>query len=164
MIGSGIAKRYAKAFFSVAGEEDNYEKFYGELKNLLIPFQAPARYGRSILENSSFIVSSAFPDRNLHGNGFVARLSGSTAEFLQIWLTMNVGRHPFFLSEGNTLQLRLKPILAGWLFNKKGIYSFNFLSKIRVTYYNPKKKDTFGKNAVKVKKIILGLAKGNQRI
>ena len=33
MIGSGIAKRYAKAFFSVAGEEDNYEKFYGELKS-----------------------------------------------------------------------------------------------------------------------------------
>ncbi len=31
MIGSGIAKRYARAFFEVAGEEDNYEKYYSEL-------------------------------------------------------------------------------------------------------------------------------------
>ena len=31
MIGSGIAKRYAKAFFEVAGEENNYEKYYSEL-------------------------------------------------------------------------------------------------------------------------------------
>ena len=32
-----------------------YKEFYGEFKNLLVPFQDPARYGRSILENSSFI-------------------------------------------------------------------------------------------------------------
>jgi ATP synthase, F1 delta subunit len=31
LIGSGIAKRYAKAFFEVAGEEENYEKYYNEL-------------------------------------------------------------------------------------------------------------------------------------
>jgi len=31
LIGSGIAKRYARAFFEVAGEEDNYEKYYSEL-------------------------------------------------------------------------------------------------------------------------------------
>jgi len=33
LIGSGIAKRYAKAFFGIAGEEDSYEKYYGELKS-----------------------------------------------------------------------------------------------------------------------------------
>ena len=33
MIGSGIAKRYAKAFFNIAGEGDNYEKYYSELKS-----------------------------------------------------------------------------------------------------------------------------------
>ena len=51
-----------------------YEDFYAEFKNTLIPFLDPQKYGRSILENSSFLVSSAFPNNGLHGNGFVARL------------------------------------------------------------------------------------------
>jgi F-type H+-transporting ATPase subunit delta len=33
LIGSSIAKRYAKAFFDIAGEEDSYEKYYDELKS-----------------------------------------------------------------------------------------------------------------------------------
>jgi len=132
-----------------------FEEFYAEFKNLLIPFHDPARYGRNILENSSFLVSSAFPDKDLHGNGFVARLSGSTAEFVQIWLIMNLGKHPFSLDKENNLNLQLKPVLAGWLFNKQGNYSFNFLSEIRVNYHNPKRKNTFGKNAAKVKRIVL---------
>lgn len=131
------------------------EEFYSEFKNVLIPFQDPQRYGRSILENSSFLVSSAFPDKELHGNGFVARLSGSTAEFLQIWLIMNTGARPFILDENGRLNLAFKPNLAGWLFDKKGTYAFNFLGRIPVTYYNPKRKNTFGKNAAKIKNIRL---------
>ncbi|MFH0790190.1 MAG: cellobiose phosphorylase [Candidatus Omnitrophota bacterium] len=131
-----------------------YKEFYQEFKNLLIPFQKPQRYGRSILENSSFIVSSAFPDQNLHGRGFVARLSGSTAEFLQIWLIMNLGKQPFFLNTEGELNLRFKPILAGWLFSRRNsIYRFNFLSKIQVTYHNSKRKNTFGKHAANIKRI-----------
>ena len=137
-----------------------YEKFYYELKNTFIPFQNPFRYGRSILENSSFIVSSTFPDKNLHGNGFVARLSGSTAELLSIWLIMNAGKEPFFLDEKKNLYLKFRPILAGWLFDKKGKYSFNFLSKIKVTYHNPKRKNTFGKTGVSIKKISFKDASG----
>jgi len=131
-----------------------YTQFYQDFKNALIPFQKPARYGRSILENSSFLVSSAFPDKELQGNGFVARLSGSTAEFLHIWLIMNLGKEVFFLNEKDELNLRFQPALAGWLFNRRGLYSFNFLSKIRVNYHNPKRKDTFGQKATEVKKII----------
>lgn len=131
-----------------------YAEFYEDFKNALIPFQKPQTYGRSILENSSFIVSSAFPDKNLHGNAFVARLSGSTVEFLNIWLMINIGKEPFFLNHKNELNLRFQPILAGWLFDRKGNYSFNFLSKIRLTYHNPKRKDTFGRNAARIKKII----------
>ncbi|MBU1869927.1 MAG: cellobiose phosphorylase [Candidatus Omnitrophica bacterium] len=130
-----------------------YEDFYAEFKNVLVPFQKPEKYGRNILENSSFIVSSAFPDKNLHGNGFVARLSGSTAEFLEIWKVMNCGKAPFFLNEKGELNLRFEPNLAGWLFNKKGEYSFNFLSKVKVVYHNQKKKDTFGRNAARIKKV-----------
>ena len=130
-----------------------YQEFYQDLKNVLIPFQKPQRYGRITLENSSFLVSSAFPDKSLHGNGFVARLSGSTVEFLQMWLVMNLGPKPFFLNAKGELNLRFAPALAGWLFDRKGSYSFNFLSKTRVTYHNPKRKDTFGKTAAKVKRI-----------
>jgi len=131
------------------------DEFYAEFKNVLIPFQDPQRYGRSILENSSFLVSSVFADKKLHGNGFVARLSGSTAEFLNIWLIMNVGVCPFSLDNNGELNLTFKPNLAAWLFDRDGKYSFNFLSQIRVTYHNPKRKNTFGKNAAKISKIII---------
>jgi hypothetical protein len=131
-----------------------HEEFYAEIKNTFIPFQKPERYGRSILENSSFIVSSAYPDKKLHGNGYVARLSGSTAEFLQIWMLMNAGERPFYLDDGCRLNLEFAPRLAGWLFDKKGDYSFKFLSSVLVTYHNKKRLDTFGKNAVSPKRII----------
>jgi hypothetical protein len=66
---------------------------------------------------------------------------------------MNLGPKPFFLNAKGELNLRFAPALAGWLFDRKGSYSFNFLSKTRVTYHNPKRKDTFGKTAAKVKRI-----------
>jgi len=53
------------------------------------------------------------------------------------------------------LVLEFKPNLAGWLFDRNGQYAFNFLSSIAVTYYNRKKKDTFGKNAAKIIKIVV---------
>ncbi|RKY32283.1 MAG: cellobiose phosphorylase [Candidatus Omnitrophota bacterium] len=132
-----------------------YKEFYEEFKSVLIPFQDPQRYGRSILENSSFLVSSAFADKSLHGNGYVARLSGSTAEFVNLWLIMNIGHNPFFLDKNAGLNLRFAPILPGWLFTRKGEYSFNLLGSIRVIYHNPKKKNTFGANAAKIKRIVL---------
>jgi hypothetical protein len=139
-----------------------YEEFYADLKNVLIPFQDPGQYGRSILENSSFLVSSAFPDKRLHGNGFVARLSGSTAEFLNIWLAMSIGKTPFFLNDAGELNLKFRPVLASWLFTKKdNAYSFNFLSRIRVTYHNPGRKNTFGKNGSRPRKILFNDKDGN---
>ena len=85
----------------------------------------------------------------------MARLSGSTAEFLNIWLIMNIGQRPFILNSKEELDLQFKPILQGWLFHKKNsTYSFRFLSAIQVVYHNPKRKDTFGKNPVKIKRII----------
>ncbi len=140
-----------------------FEEFYAEFKNTLIPFQNPARYGRSILENSSFIVSSAFPNKSLHGNGFVARLSGSTAEFIQIWLIMNAGPKPFSLDGNNALTLSFTPALPGWLFDKKTkTYSFMFLGKTLVTYSNPKLKNTYGSNACRICSISFTDAQGKK--
>ena len=54
-----------------------YDRFYEAVQDALIPYQKPEVYGRSILENSSFLASSANPDPSVHGQGFVARLSGA---------------------------------------------------------------------------------------
>lgn len=139
-----------------------YEEFYSDFKNALIPFQKPERYGRSILENSSFLVSSAFPYPDLHGNGFVARLSGSTVEFLQMWLVMNLGNSPFFMNDRGELNFRFAPALPGWLFNKDKTFSFRLFSDISVIYHNPGRKDTFGNNGVRPQRLVFRDATGKQ--
>jgi len=119
-----------------------YDKFYQDILTALVPFQPVERYGRSPLENSSFIVSSAYPDSGLHGTGFVARLSGSTAEFLTIWFEMFAGRNPFAIQDGE-LTLQLKPRLAHWLFPKTGQVEFMFLGHTLVIIDNPLLLDTW---------------------
>lgn len=144
-----------------------YEEFYHDFRNVLIPFLDPEIYGRSILENSSFISSSANPDPSLHGNGFVARLSGATAEFIHILQIMCTGLNPFYFDSEGGLKLSFKPALPEWLFCKEkqsrrlnlegqwqelefpaDSFSFIFLSRILVIYSNPKRKHTFGLEGV----------------
>ncbi|MEA3305344.1 MAG: hypothetical protein U9R52_00860 [Candidatus Omnitrophota bacterium] len=152
-----------------------YEEFFLDLKNCLVAFQEPSRYGRSILENSSFIASSAYPDKSLHGNGFVARLTGSTTEFLSMWLLMCLGKRPFLIDGEGRLSFELKPALPGWLFTKEesfscfyfqgsrkkivklpgGVFAFCLLGKTLVVYHNYKRRDTFGRSAARPKSIIL---------
>jgi hypothetical protein len=119
-----------------------HETFWEEAKKGLVPFFDPARYGRSVLENSSFIVSSVHPDASLHGRGFVARLSGAAAEFLSMWTQTLVGPRPF-ASSGSGLTLRFTPALPGWLFRDDGTLRFTFLGRVAVTYHNPQRKDLF---------------------
>ena len=147
------------------------EEFYADLKNTLVPFMDPQRYGRSVFENSSFIVSSAHEDQQLHGQGFVARLSGSTAEFLHIWLLMNMGPRPFHVAPDGNLALEFRPALAAWLFTDQetlleysdrqhrrssirlpeNTYAFMLLGTTLVVYHNPERKNTFGKDACHVR-------------
>jgi hypothetical protein len=156
------------------------DAFFADLRTALVAFQDPKVYGRSIFENSSFIVSSAHADKKLHGSGFVARLSGSTAEFLEMWLVMNVGREPFFVDENGKLALRLAPSLPPWLFTEhdaqreitlkngsklsvflpKNSYAFLFLGQTVVTYHNPKRLPTSGPKRAVVKRITFQNAKG----
>jgi len=145
-----------------------HAEFYRDFRNVLVPFMDPAVYGRSILENSSFIVSSANPDANIHGRGFVARLSGSTAEFVHILSLMTVGPQPFSMDENGQLQLQFRPALPAWLVTTRrrtetlwidgekmpcsfpaNTFSFTFLGKTLVTYHSPSKRDTFGPKGVK---------------
>lgn len=146
-----------------------YKEFFDEFSNCLVPFMKPEIYGRSIFENSSFIVSSVFPDDRLHGRGFVARLSGSTAEIISMWILMNVGPRPFFLNEKGELRLSFSPILPAWLFTKKpqngfpkNSYAFKFLNSTLVVYHNPRMKNTAGRNSVKTRFIILRYDNGKK--
>ena len=120
-----------------------YEEFFTEISTGLVPFMDSDVYGRSPLEAASFIVSSAFPDNKLHGQGFLARLSGSTAEFLSMWTLMMAGANPFSLDKHGALQLSFQPIIPGWLFPEDGVVSFTFLGAVTVSYRNPEGKDTW---------------------
>ena len=117
LLRSGLHKEFADAFHDAA-----------------VPFQDPAVYGRSPLENSSFIASSANPDPRFHGKGFVARLSGSTAELLSIWQIMLLGKTLFTLEDGQ-LQLNLAPVLPAYLTQGRDQIEATLLSKTRVVYH-----------------------------
>ena len=71
------------------------------------------------------------------------RLSGSTAEFLSMWVIMMAGKTPFSLDTAGKLQLIFRPVLAGWLFNDDGTVTFTFLGGVQVTYHNPAKTDSW---------------------
>jgi hypothetical protein len=131
-----------------------YEEYFQDLRTCLIPFQNPAVYGRSPLENSTFLASSAHADETMHGEGFVARLSGSTVEFLTMWSLMMAGPTPFLVKD-HQLYLEFKPILPGWLFDGAGTVVFRFLGACDVTYHNPRKLDTFAGNGPRARQILI---------
>lgn len=131
-----------------------YVEFFEDLTNALPPFMDPGVYGRSVLENSSFIASSVNPDPAVHGQGFVARLSGTTAEFLSILQLMMIGKEAFAVNE-DELTLKLQPILPSWLFDEEGKVQFTLLGKTEVTYHNLERKNTYGEDGAKTVKYIL---------
>lgn len=138
-----------------------YEQFFGDMKTAFVPFLKPETYGRSTLENSSFIASSANPDETVHGRGFVARLSGSTAEVLSIWIYMMCGEKVFSFEEGQ-LRLTLQPVLPDWLFCEDGTVIFTFLGGTAVCYHNPQRKATFGEGGVKPTRYLLTYQDGGR--
>lgn len=116
-----------------------YEEYFEDFKKTCIPFLNPEVYGRSILENVSFIASSVNPDEKIHGKGFVARLSGSTAEFLNMWQIMMFGRKPF-RSEDGKLSLAFEPAIPEYLIDEGKVITAKFLGTITVTYRLREKK------------------------
>ena len=121
-----------------------YDEFFDDIKNVVPAFMDPKVYGRSILENSSFIASSSNPDERIHGKGFVARLSGTTVEMLNIWKLMMVGDNLFKYKDG-VLEFELNPILSKDFFKENKI-STTLLGNIKLTYINEDNKNTFGEN------------------
>jgi hypothetical protein len=155
-----------------------YEEFYQDFSAACVCFFDGQRYGRNILENSSFIVSSANPDKELWGKGFVARLSGATVEMLNIWMLMVMGTEPFKLDANSKLCLQFRPLLAADLFTlnpekimwqskeiilPKDTLTFLLFSKTLVVYHNPNRKNTYQKDC-RVEKIELELNGKKQSI
>lgn len=112
-----------------------YEEFYSEIKNGLVPFMPAERYGRSTLENSSFIVTSNHSDKCKFGKGYQARLTGANAEVMSMWRTMFGCEQPFKIKDGK-LAFELSPKLHREFF-ADGKASFTLFGKTKVTYLNP---------------------------
>lgn len=140
-----------------------YRDFFTDAKTMLVPFMDPAVYGRSILENSSFIASSDCPEPQARGRGFVARLSGTTAEFIHIWQLLTVGPRPFRI-EGGKLTFALQPVLPGEWFTEKEVaarwkdknitvpqnaFATALFGDILLVYHNSARQNTFGSAAAK---------------
>jgi hypothetical protein len=136
-----------------------YEEFFGDIKTAMPPFMNPEVYGRSILENSSFIASSSNPDERNHGRGFVARLSGTTVEMLNIWKLMMVGEKLFAYEDG-ILKFRLNPILTKDFFKDSALIT-TILGHIKLVYTNVNNKNTFGPKKGIIEEIILVDANNN---
>ena len=133
--------------------------FFSIAKNILIPFLDPSVYGRSIFENSSFIASSAHPEQEVHGRGFVARLSGATAEFISMWIAITSGIKPFYMSDGG-LCFALRPKLSADFFTEANTFTFNFMGDCAVVYHNNLRKDTFGPKGAEVRSYRITFADG----
>lgn len=131
-----------------------YEEYHEAVRDGLIPYQKPEVYGRSILENSSFLASSANPDPAVHGQGFVARLSGSTVEMLSMWIGTFLGEGGFRTGEEG-LQLVLAPRLSGRTFDERGEAAFMLCGSCVVTYHNEERRDTYGSDAAVVRRMEL---------
>lgn len=143
-----------------------YEEFFHYLKTSFVPFLDASVYGRSILENSSFIASSAHPDERIHGTGYVSRLTGASAEMLTMWRIMTVGMSPFTLDGNGKLCMTLDPKLPGWLFTEEAkegktytksgeitftqpenTFAFCLLGGTLAVYHNEKRLDTYTEEA-----------------
>ncbi len=142
-----------------------YDEFFEEMQNGWVPFQNPEVYGRSPLENVSFIVSSRHPRPKFHGRGMLPKSSGTTAEIIHMVLMMSFGKNPFTVNN-EKLSLALNPILPAWAFSESSIsqkidflsggtaefempansYSCVFLGTTLVTYLASRKAATFGEN------------------
>lgn len=133
-------------------EAGMYDEFYSEIKTGLIPFMPAERYGRSILENSSFLVTSNHSDKTKWGKGYQARLTGANAEVLSMWRIMMGIERPFKVENG-TPEFALTPKLKKDFFDG-GRVSFTLFGRTKITYINLGGKDTYDGAEIKLYRLI----------
>ncbi len=151
-------------------ESGQYGRLFETMRDVMVPFQPPERYGRSPVENTSFIVSSRHPASERHGRGYLPRSSGTSAEVLDLFLRMSFGDRPFRVENGE-LVFELAPVLPGWMFSEReeertlvsadetehairfqaGTYAALLLGGALVVYRNPDRLPTYGDGGARVK-------------
>lgn len=117
-----------------------YDEFFEDFHKAAVPFLDPKVYGRSIYENSSFIASSKNPNKSYHGKGFVARLSGSTIEFISMWKNMLFGKNILKL-QGGELVFAPQPALPAYLIPSDGKVTATLFGNVEVIYQFAEIKD-----------------------
>jgi hypothetical protein len=122
-----------------------YDSFYKEMKVNFVYNMDPYVYGRSPIENSSFIVPTCNPNKRMHGQGQFARLTGANAEVLDMFFIMFLGEKAFSYENG-TLRFIPSPKLSKEFFDKDNEVSYPLFSKCKVTIYNPRRIDLFNHN------------------
>ncbi len=110
-----------------------YQEFFEDFQQAAVPFLDANTYGRSIYENSSFIASSKNPNKSYHGKGFVARLSGSTIEFISMWKLMMFGEHILTVRNGE-LVFEPQPAIPAYLIPEDGKVTTTLFGNTELVY------------------------------
>ena len=131
-----------------------YDRFFEEIKDAFPCYMDPAKYGRSILENSSFIATSRNPNPRIHGKGYVARLTGTTAELLSMHVGMFFGYH-LFSCHNHVLSFHLHPVLPRHFFSAEGQVETILFGTIPLTYVTTGTSDYYT-TAVKYELLLKG--------
>ena len=121
-------------------KSEQFDLFYEEIKTNFVCYMDPSLYGRSTLENSSFIATSNNPNPMVHGQGFVARLSGSTAEMLSMYHMMVFGKQLYQMDQGE-LTLKLQPLLPIDYFKDGKLYAK--FQGVDIDFHNPTNQDAY---------------------
>ena len=119
-----------------------YDRFYEEMKINFVYNMDPYVYGRSPIENSSFIVPTCNPNTRMHGQGQFARLTGANAEVLDMFFIMFLGERAFSYENG-VLKFVPSPKLSKEFFDENNEVSYPLFSKCIVTIYNPQRIDLY---------------------
>lgn len=119
-----------------------YDEYYEAIQTSMPPFMDPEVYGRSLLENVSFIATSNNPNTHNHGRGFVARLTGTTSEAITLLYLMVCGKKLFDMDQ-HELVFQLEPKLKKDFFNENQEVSIKLFSDMMIVIKNPTLKDTY---------------------
>ncbi|HRX45428.1 MAG TPA: hypothetical protein P5091_05250, partial [Acholeplasmataceae bacterium] len=119
-----------------------YDEYYEDMKTAMPPFMDPEVYGRSPLENASFIATSNNPNPQNHGRSFVARLTGTTSEAITLLMLMTTGKK-LFSYQNQVLKFHVKPILKKDFFDENDEVSITLFETVQLIIKNPEKHDTY---------------------
>ena len=119
-----------------------YDEYYEDMKTAMPPFMDPEVYGRSPLENASFIATSNNPNPQNHGRSFVARLTGTTSEAITLLMLMTTGKK-LFSYQNQVLKFHVKPILKKDFFDEHDEVSITLFETVQLIIKNPEKQDTY---------------------